>query len=159
MRRGLGAGRLLIAIGALMGVIGAFLPWTFAGGEIGLPVQTEKALDGGAGILMFIAAVALLALLLLPYASPNGRSSLDRWVSFVILAGLMVLGTVVQMIQLFSSQTLKLTPVTDVLGMWLGVIGTILVAWGAGEIVSRETAARSSDGPRQMTTFKPRRRK
>lgn len=158
MRRGLGAGRVLIAIGAVLGVVGAFLPWTFAGGEIGLPVTTNNAFDG-AGILMFIAAVALLALLILPYASPNGRSSLDRWASFVILAGLMVAGTVIQMIQLFSSQTLKLTPVTDVLGMWLGVVGTVLVAWGAGEIVSRETAARSSDGPRQMTTFKPRRRK
>ncbi len=151
-------GRVLIGIGSVLGVIGAFLPWTFAGGEIGLPVITEDAFDG-AGILMFIAAVALLALLILPYASANGRSSLDRWVSFVLLAGLMVVGTVLQLVQLYASQTLKLLPVTDVLGLWLGVAGTLLVAWGAAEVLNAETASRDTDGPRQMTTFRPRRRR
>jgi len=159
MRRGLGMGRLLVGIGSVLAIIGAFLPWTYAGGEIGLPMQTEKALDGGAGILMFIAAVALLALLILPYASPSGRSSLDRWVSFAILGGLMVVGTLLQLFQLFSSGTLKLLPLTDVLGLWLGVAGTLLVAWGAAEIVGQETRARSAEGPRQMTTFRARRRK
>ena len=159
MRRGLGMGRLLVGIGSVLAIIGAFLPWTYAGGEIGLPMQTEKALDGGAGILMFIAAVALLALLILPYASPSGRSSLDRWVSFAILGGLMVVGTLLQLFQLFSSGTLKLLPLTDVLGLWLGVSGTLLVAWGAAEIVGQETRARSAEGPRQMTTFRARRRK
>ena len=159
MRRGLGMGRLLVGIGSVLAIIGAFLPWTYAGGEIGLPMQTEKALDGGAGILMFIAAVALLALLILPYASPSGRASLDRWVSFAILGGLMVVGTLLQLFQLFSSGTLKLLPLTDVLGLWLGVAGTLLVAWGAAEIVGQETRARSAEGPRQMTTFRARRRK
>jgi hypothetical protein len=159
MRRGLGMGRLLVGIGSVLAILGAFLPWTYAGGEIGLPMQTEKALDGGAGILMFIAAVALLALLILPYASPSGRSSLDRWVSFAILGGLMVVGTLLQLFQLFSSGTLKLLPLTDVLGLWLGVAGTLLVAWGAAEIVGQETRARSAEGPRQMTTFRARRRK
>ena len=73
--------------------------------------------------------------------------------SFVILGGLMVVGTLLQLVQLYASHTLKLVPVTDVLGMWLGVVGTILVAWGAAEVLNEETAARSSEGPRQMTTF------
>ena len=158
MRRGLGMGRLLVGIGSLLAVIGAFLPWTYAGGEIGLPVITSNAFDG-AGILMFIAAVALLALLILPYASASGRSSLVRWVSFVILAGLMVVGTLLQLVQLYGSGTLKFLPLTDVLGMWLGIVGTLLVAWGAAEILSQETKARATDGPRQMTTFRSRRRK
>jgi hypothetical protein len=158
MRRGLGMGRLLVGIGSVLALIGAFLPWTYAGGEIGLPVVTSNAFDG-AGILMFIAAVALLALLILPYATASGRSSLDRWASFVILGGLMVLGTLLQLLQLYSSQTLKLLPFTDVLGMWLGIAGTLLAAWGAAEILGQETRARSDEGPRQMTTFRPRRRK
>ena len=159
MRRGLGMGRMLVGIGSALAVIGAFLPWTYAGGEIGLPVITSNAFDGGAGILMFIAAVALLALLILPYATASGRSSLDRWVSFVILGGLMVGGTLLQLVQLYGSGTLKLLPLTDVLGMWLSIIGTLLVGWGVAEIVGQETRTRSSDGPRQMTTFRPRRRK
>ena len=108
---------------------------------------------------MFIAAVALLALLILPYASASGRSSLDRWVSFVILGGLMVVGTLLQLVQLYGSGTLKFLPLTDMLGMWLGIVGTLLVAWGAAEILSQETKARATDGPRQMTTFRSRRRK
>lgn len=158
MRRGLGRGRLLIAIGAVLGVIGAFLPWTFAGGEIGLPVVTQNAFDG-AGIVMFIAAVGLLALLILPYASSSGRSNLDRWVSFVLLAALMVLGTVLELIQLYSRPPFKLTPVMDVLGMWLGVLGTIIVVWGAALVLNEETADPSDGGPRQMTTFRPRRKR
>jgi hypothetical protein len=154
----MGRGRALVAIGSVLAIIGAFLPWTFAGGEVGLPVTTANAFDG-AGILMFIAAVGLLALLILPYASASGRSSLDRWVSYVLLAGLMVIGTLLQLAQLFSSGVLKLTPPLNVLGMWLGIVGTIVVAWGAGEIVGQETSSRSSDGPRQMTTFRPRRRR
>ncbi len=109
MRRGLGRGRTLVAIGAVIAVVGAFLPWTFAGGDVGLPVTTANAFDG-AGILMFIAAIALLALLILPYASSSGRSSLDRWVSFVLLATLMVIGTLLQLAQLFSGGVLKLAP-------------------------------------------------
>ena len=147
-----------MGIGSVLVVIGAFLPWTFAGVEIGLPVVTQNAFDG-AGILTFIAGLALLALLILPYASASGRSSLDRWASFVILGGLMVVGTLLQLVQLFAAHTLKFVPITDVLGMWLGIVGTILVAWGAAEVLNEETAGRSSDGPRQMTTFKPRRRR
>lgn len=158
MRRGLGRGRVLVGIGSVLAVVGAFLPWTYAGGEIGLPVITQNAFDG-AGLLMFIAGLALLALLILPYATASGRSSIDRWVSFVLLAGLMVVGTLLQIAQLYAAHTLKLVPVTDVLGMWLGIVGTILVAWGAAEVLSEESAANTSDGPRHMTTFKPRRRK
>ena len=71
----------------------------------------------------------------------------------------MVVGTLLQLVQLYAAHTLKLVPITDVLGMWLTIVGTICAAWGAGEVLNEETAARSSDGPRQMTTFKSRRRK
>ena len=43
----------------------------------------------------------------------------------------MVIGTLLQLVQLYASHTLKLVPVTDVLGLWLGIVGTLLVAWGA----------------------------
>ena len=159
MRRGLGTGRLVVGVGSALAVVGAFLPWTYFGGaQFGLPFQTRNAFDG-AGVLMFIAATALLALLILPYAAASGRSSLDRWVSFVILGALMVVGTLLQLLQLFKDGALKLLPLTDVLGMWLGIVGTLLVAWGVAQIVGQETRARSADGPRQMTTFRDRRRK
>ncbi len=158
MRRGLGRGRLLVGLGAVVAIVGCFLPWTYVRGDPGLPASTENAF-AGAGVITFIAAVGLLALLLLPYASATGRSSLDRWPSYVLVGGLMVVGTVVQVLQLVPGGALKLTPPLDVLGLYLGIIGTALVAWGVAEIVSESGAERRADGPRHMTTFKPRGRR
>ena len=42
----------------------------------------------------------------------------------------MIVGTLLQLVQLYGSGTLKLLPLTDVLGMWLGIVGTLLVALG-----------------------------
>jgi quinol-cytochrome oxidoreductase complex cytochrome b subunit len=159
MRRGLGPGRVIVGVGAVLAIIGAFLPWSYAGGGDGaLPRVTSNAFDGP-GVAMFVAAVALLGLLILPYATSSGRSTLDRWLSYVILGGIMVVATVLQVIQLLPGGALKLTPPLDVLGLYLGVIGTLLVAWGVAEIVNEEARTRAAGGPRHMTTFRPPRRK
>ena len=64
-----------------------------------------------------------------------------------------------QVLQLLPGGALQLTPPLDVLGLYLGVIGTLLVVWGVAEIVNEEARARSAGGPRHMTTFRPTRRK
>jgi hypothetical protein len=151
-------GRLLVGLGAIVAIIGCFLPWTYVASDPGLPSTTENAF-AGAGILTFLAAVVLIAIILLPYASASGRSFLDRWPSYVIAGGLMVLGTVVQVLQLLPGGALKLTPPLDVLGLYLGILGTVMVAWGVAEIVGESSAERRAEGPRHMTTFKPRGRK
>ncbi len=158
MRRGLGPGRAIVGVGALLAIVGAFLPWSYAGGG-DLPRQTWNAFEAGAAVGTFVAAICLLALLILPYASPSGRSSLDRWMTFVILAGVMVVSTVLQILQLLPGGALKLTPPLDVLGLYLGVIGTLLVVWGVAEIVNEEARARAASGPRHMTAFRPPKRK
>jgi quinol-cytochrome oxidoreductase complex cytochrome b subunit len=159
MRRGLGPGRAIVGVGAVLAIIGAFLPWSYAGGgDTELPRVTSDAFQGP-GIAMFVAAVALLALLILPYTTSSGRSSVDRWLSFVVLGGIMVVGTVLQVLQLLPGGALKLTPPLDVLGLYLGVLGTLLVVWGVAEIVNEEARARAASGPRHMTTFRPPRRR
>jgi hypothetical protein len=160
MRRGLGHGRAIAGLGALLAIVGAFLPWSYAGGgdDPALPRITSNAFEGP-GVAMFIAAVALLALLILPYATSSGRSSLDRWVSFVIVGGVMVVGTVLHVLSLLPGGALKLTPPLDVLGLYLGVVGTLLVIWGVAEIVNEESRARAAGGPRHMTTWRPPRRR
>jgi hypothetical protein len=159
MRRGLGRGRAIVGVGAVLAIVGAFLPWSYAGGsDETLPRVTSNAFDGP-GVAMFVAAVLLLALLILPYAASSGRSGLDRWLSYVVLGGVMVVATVLQVLQLLPGGALKLTPPLDVLGLYLGVLGTLLVAWGVAEIVNEEARARAADEPRHMTTFRPPRRK
>ncbi len=159
MRRSLGPGRAIVGVGAVLAIIGAFLPWSYAGGgDTELPRVTSNGFEGP-GIATFVAAVALLALLVLPYATSSGRSVLDRWLSFVILGGVMVAGTVLHVVHLLPGGALRLTPPLDVLGLYLGVLGTLLVAWGVAEIVSEEARARAASGPRHMTAFRPPRRR
>lgn len=159
MRRGLGPGRAIVGVGAVLAIIGVFLPWSYAGGgETQLPRVTSDGFQGP-GIATFVAAVLLLALLILPYATSSGRSGLDRWLSFVILGGVMAVGTVLHVLQLLPGGALKLTPPLDVPGLYLGVLGTLLVAWGVAEIVNDEARARAAGGPRHMTAFRPPRRR
>ena len=148
MRRGFGPGRGIVGIGAVLVIIGAFLPWSYAGGgDTELPRVTSDGFQGP-GIASFIAAVGLLALLILPYATSSGRSSLDRWLSYVILAAIVVVGTVLQVLQLLPGGALRLTPPLDVLGLYLGVLGALLVVWGVAEIVNEEARARAAGPPR-----------
>lgn len=159
MRRGLGSGRAIVAVGSVLAIIGVFLPWSYAGGaDTELPRVTSNGFQGP-GVATFMAAVGLLALLILPYATSSGRSALDRWPSFVVLGGVMVVGTVSQVLQLLPGGALKLTPPLDVPGLYLGVIGTLLVVWGVAEIVNEEARARAASGPRHMTGFRPPRRR
>jgi hypothetical protein len=60
-RRPLGRGRRLAALAALIIVVGCFLPWWQFGGDAGLPVRSGNAFEG-AGILVFFAALAVIAL-------------------------------------------------------------------------------------------------
>jgi DMSO/TMAO reductase YedYZ heme-binding membrane subunit len=159
MRRGLGPGRAIVGIGAVLVIVAAFLPWSYAGGGASeLPRVTSDGFQGP-GIAAFMAAVLLLALLILPYATSSGRSGLDRWLSYVILGGILVVATVLHILQLIPGGALKLTPPLDVLGLYLGIVGALLVVWGVAEIVNEEARARAAAGPRHMTTFRPPRRR
>jgi hypothetical protein len=142
VRRGLGRGRLIVGVGSVLALVGMVLPWVTAGGpELDLPVYTQNGFDG-AGILVFVAAIGLLTVIVLPYASPTGRSQLDDPVSFVLLGGAAVTGMVVQVIQLWSAGALVLMPLDRGPGVWVTGIGVALIAWGVGEILTEKPAAR-----------------
>jgi hypothetical protein len=90
-RRPLGRGRWIAALAAILIAVGCVLPWFRAGGAEGLP-----ALDGngfyGPGILVFLAALATLALVALPYAMGDRPTAVDRWWVYGLLAGIGALG-------------------------------------------------------------------
>jgi len=134
MRRGLGIGRTLIAIGAGLALIGCFLPWLTAG-ELSGQVVTENGLNG-TGILVFLACIGMLLLIALPYASSSGASPLDKPLLYASLAGLGIAGLVIHVVQLLDSLTLW--PPTKSLGLWLAVIGMVLVALGVGELLGEK---------------------
>ena len=136
MRRGLGIGRTLIAIGSVIALIGCFLPWLSAG-ELSGQVVTANGLNGS-GILVFVASVLMLLLVLLPYASSTGRSSLDKPLAYALLAGVAILGLVVRAVQLWSEDARNLLPPDRAIGLWLAIVGMVLVALGVGELLGEK---------------------
>lgn len=134
MRRGLGIGRTLVAIGSVIALIGCFLPWLSAG-EMQGQVVTSNGLNG-TGILVFVASVLLLLVLLLPYASSTGSSSLDKPLVHALLAGTAIVGLVIWVVGHLDSITLL--PPDRSLGLWLAIIGLVIVAMGVGELLGEK---------------------
>src|SRR5919107_4057330 len=78
-------GRWMAAAAAVVLLIGCVLPWYTAGGEVGgfRPV-TGNAFEA-TGILVFLVALATLALVTLPYAAGDRPVGLDRWPPYLTL--------------------------------------------------------------------------
>jgi hypothetical protein len=136
VRRGLGRGRSLIALGSVL-VIGSIpLAWLRAGGTI-LEVSDSTGLGGGAAILaMFVAAVAMLAIMIVPFTTRSGTFWLDRGATYVVLLAVGLLGLASKVLELLRTEgSVSLAPL-DAPGLWLAVAGMALVAWGVLEILA-----------------------
>ena len=131
-RRALGRGRLLVAIGALVTLAGMYPSWWT------LPRTGRDALSGngleGAGIIIFLAVLALIAVVVLPYATRDGDSALDRPASYVLL-GLMAVGAFLFRIFEISRFTSLALP-TDAPGLWLSGFGLLIVVWGVADLLT-----------------------
>jgi hypothetical protein len=130
-RRALGRGRLLVVLGALATLAGMVPAWWRLG-------RTNAAALGGsglegAGIIVFLTALALLAVVTLPYATRDGDSSLDRPVSYVLL-GLIAIGAFLFRIFEISRFTNLGLP-TEAPGMWLSGLGLFIVVWGVADLL------------------------
>lgn len=135
-RRGMGRGRLLASVGALVTLASIPLTWWRVGGSPGIP---ERSGDGlfGAGILIVLAAVLLLALVVLPFAGGDRPQPLDRPLSFVVVTALGFVGFGAVVFQIYDSGGLGALGLPDRSpGLWLGAAGVLLMGWGAWEIVS-----------------------
>jgi hypothetical protein len=129
-RRAFSRGRLLAGIGAIVALVGCLFPWGRTPG-VGLPPATTTAFDG-ISILVFIAAVATLALISLPYAAGDQPIALDRPLSFAVVAAIGVAGLLIRVVQLLSLEVLGLPDRSP--GLWLAGLGVALVVWGTAEL-------------------------
>lgn len=136
-RRALGRGRLLVAIGALVALAGMIPSWWK------LPRTNTTALSGngleGAGIIIFLGALALLAVVVLPYATRDGNSALDRPASYVLLALVAVGAFLFRMFEISRFTSLGLP--TEALGMWLTGLGLVIVVWGVADLLTEKPPA------------------
>jgi hypothetical protein len=136
-RRPVGRTRLLAAIGALIALAGCFLPWWTRGGSEGLPALSGTAFESS-GILVFGAAIATLALVTLPYASERPVST-DRWTSYALIAAVGWVGLAYRVIQLAGLRAFSFGEpveiVTQIPGLWLALIGLIILARATYEML------------------------
>ena len=124
-RRPLGSGRRLAGLASLLIVVACFLPWWQTSGELGLQL-TGNAFEGS-GVLVFFVALAIIALLALPYAAGDVPVGLDRPLSFLILTvvGWVALG--VRIVALAAASLPAVFP-QRAFGLWLAVLGLILLS-------------------------------
>ena len=136
-RRPIGRSRLLAALGALIALVGCFLPWWTRGGGDGLPVLSGTGFDS-LGILVFAASIATLALVTLPYASERPVPA-DRWSSYAIIAAVSWLGFGYRVVDLYTLRAFSFDEPADVVtrmpGLWLAGIGLAILARATYEML------------------------
>ncbi len=130
-RRPLGNGRRLAFLGAIVLLVGCLLPWYTVGGDGGLPATVYRAFDG-TGIASFLAALATIALIALPYAAGGRPVGVDRGIAFGLLAGLAIAGVVLWVPGLLEVPE-GLLP-DRAYGFWIAAVGSIIMARAAYDI-------------------------
>ena len=132
-RRPLGRGRLLATIGALIVLAGCVLPWYSAtAGNTGLtPITTNAFSDKG--IVVFICALVVLALVSLPYAAGDKPLAVDRALSYVIVVLLAIGAFAWRTLDFVLIDATGLRP--DLApGLWISAVGLVFLARATYEI-------------------------
>jgi hypothetical protein len=130
-RRSLGSARRLALVASVLLVVGSVLPWYRLGGDGELPATVFNAFSGS-GLMCFMAGLATLALLALPYAMGDRPTALDRGISFALLAVVAILGVILWIPNVLPDPS-GLLP-DRAYGFWITVVGAALLGRSAFEI-------------------------
>jgi len=135
-RRPLGSGRRMAAIAAILLVVGCVLPWYRLGGDGQLSQTVFNGFSSGdvtgTGILAFLAGLATLALIALPYAAGDRPLGVDRWIVFALLAGAAIVGVVLWIPNVLVAPEGILPD--RAYGFWITLVGAIMLARSAYDI-------------------------
>ena len=131
-RRTLGRGRVIVGVGAVLALVACLFPWGQTAG-VGLPPLKTGAFDG-AGIVVFVAAIGLLALIALPYAAGDQPIGIDRPLAFGLVAGIGIAGYLVKLWQIVANGLLGLPD--RGLGLWVAAVALAIVIWGLAEMLA-----------------------
>jgi len=134
-RRPLGRGRWVAAASAILIVVGCTLPWFRAGGGEGMMPALVGNGFSGPGILVFLAALATLALVALPYAMGDRPVAVDRWWVYALLAGIAALGVLLRTLGVVLEPGGFGTMLPDrAPGIWLAAGGVVGLAFATAEL-------------------------
>ncbi|CAN5738526.1 hypothetical protein BH23CHL7_BH23CHL7_03470 [soil metagenome] len=131
-RRSLGRGRLVVVIGALAVIAGSLPAWWTIGGVV-QEAQSGNAFDfPGTGIVFFLAAVAMLFLVVLPYATRYGQAAIDRPLVYALLLLLALVAFGIRLYQIYSFDGLGLPDRAP--GMYITAAGLLILCWAMVEL-------------------------
>lgn len=141
-RRTLGRARWVAGIASIVLLVACVLPWYTAGGGTGIPSISGNAFEGP-GIIVFLVALATLALIALPYAAGDAPIAIDRWQSYAVLAIAGLVAYVVRIVQLVTSPAGPASLAPDrAPGLWLAGVTLVALAWAAFELATTRHGAR-----------------
>ena len=133
-----GRARPLLVAGALLALVACALPWGRTESTVGTLPSVAYGFDGP-GILVFIAAAAVLALLALPFAVGRPVPPLDGALAVAVPVALGVVGLVVRAVQLAGFAALGLPDRSP--GVWMAALGVVLMAVGAASLLPERRGA------------------
>jgi hypothetical protein len=133
--RGIGRGRLVIAAGALLIAVGCFLPWWSVGGTV-TELHSGNAFDSVLGTLVFASALAMVAVMVMPYASRDRYSRLDRFSVYLLLFLICAASFATRMYQISLPTFAGLGLPQSIPGAWLSGVGLVVVLFGLFELLN-----------------------
>lgn len=135
-RRPVGRERWAATFGAIVMLVGCVVPWWTIGGADGLPTRSGNAFEGS-GILVFVVALATLAVVTLPFAAER-PVAVDRWETFAGLAVVGWLGLGIRILDLWQARAFSFGEPAEVFtrgpGLWVAGLGLAILARAAYDI-------------------------
>jgi hypothetical protein len=136
-RRPLGRGRRLAALASVIVILACLLPWWQFGGGSGELSKLQGTAFEGSSILVFLAALATIALLALPYAAGDRPVGIDRTLSYGVVAIVGWLGLIIRAIDLATKGALALPDRAP--GLWLAALGLIVLSRAVYDLARERT--------------------
>jgi hypothetical protein len=132
-RRWLGRGRLAVVIGALVVLAGSLPPWWTVGGVV-QEARSGNAFDfPSSGIVVFLAAVIMLFVVVLPYATRDGEAGIDRPLTYALLLAVAIVAFGLRLYQIYSFDALGLPDRAP--GLYLTAAGLLVLCWAMVELL------------------------
>lgn len=126
----LGRGRRLALISAVVILVGCLLPWYTVGDPSGgLPITQGNAFEAS-GIVVFLVALATIALVALPYAMGDRPLGADGWPLYLVLLIVGVVAWLARLVDLIGRVPGLLPDRSP--GLWLvglGLAGLARATW------------------------------
>ncbi len=139
-RRSLGRGRIFVVIGALIVTVGSLPAWWTVGGTV-TEAQSGNAFDfPSSGIVVFLAAVMMIFLVVLPYATRDGETAVDRPLVYGLLLLLALATFGLRVYQIAGFDGLGLPDRAP--GLYVTALGLLVLIWAIVELLGERPAER-----------------